>query len=102
MADPINLASIYDSETPSSDEYLRRMRIQRDAILANCDWTHLTDAVVPDQAAWATYRQALRDAGFSDRDIWDIAATASFFNMSNRMAAATDMQPNDEYHAMAR
>lgn len=62
MADPINLASIYDSETPSSDEYLRRMRIQRDAILANCDWTHLTDAVVPDQAAWATYRQALRDA----------------------------------------
>jgi hypothetical protein len=62
MADPINLASIYDSETPSSDEYLRRMRIQRDAILADCDWTHLTDAVVPDQAAWATYRQALRDA----------------------------------------
>ena len=62
MAAPINLASIYDSETPSSDEYLRRMRIQRDAILADCDWTHLTDAVVPDQAAWATYRQALRDA----------------------------------------
>ena len=47
-------------------------------------------------------RQALREAGFSDRDIWDIAATASFFNMSNRMAAATDMRPNDEYHAMAR
>ncbi|MCR9136901.1 MAG: peroxidase-related enzyme [Alphaproteobacteria bacterium] len=47
-------------------------------------------------------REALRQAGFSDRDIWDIAATASFFNMSNRMAAATDMQPNDDYHAMAR
>ena len=47
-------------------------------------------------------RQALRDAGFSDRDIWDIAATASFFNMSNRMASATDMRPNDEYHAMHR
>lgn len=47
-------------------------------------------------------RQALRDAGFSDRDIWDISATASFFNMSNRMAAATDMRPNDEYHAMHR
>lgn len=47
-------------------------------------------------------REALRRAGFSDRDIWDIAATASFFNMSNRMAAATDMQPNDDYHAMAR
>ena len=62
MANPINLASIYDTETPTSDEYLRRMRIQRDAILADCDWTHLTDAVVPDQVAWATYRQALRDA----------------------------------------
>ena len=47
-------------------------------------------------------RQALRDAGFSDRDIWDIAATASFFNMSNRMASAVDMRPNDEYHAQAR
>ena len=47
-------------------------------------------------------REALRKAGFGDRDIWDIAATASFFNMSNRMAAATEMQPNDEYHGMAR
>ena len=47
-------------------------------------------------------RQALRDAGFRDRDIWDIAATAAFFNMSNRLAAAIDMRPNDEYHAMAR
>jgi uncharacterized peroxidase-related enzyme len=47
-------------------------------------------------------RQALRHAGFSDRDIWDIAATAAFFNMSNRVAAAVDMRPNDEYHAMAR
>lgn len=47
-------------------------------------------------------RQALRDAGFSERDIWDIAAVASFFNMSNRMASATDMQPNPEYHNQAR
>ncbi|SET61815.1 peroxidase-related enzyme [Oceanicella actignis] len=47
-------------------------------------------------------RQALREAGFGDRDIWDIAAVASFFNMTNRMASAVDMRPNDEYHAMAR
>lgn len=47
-------------------------------------------------------RDTLRRAGFSDRDIWDIAATTAFFNMSNRMAAATDMRPNDDYHAMAR
>jgi uncharacterized peroxidase-related enzyme len=47
-------------------------------------------------------RQALRDAGFSDRDIWDIASVAAFFNMSNRVAAASDMRPNDEYHSRAR
>lgn len=47
-------------------------------------------------------RQALRDAGYTDRDIWDIAALAAFYNMSNRMAAATEMRPNDEYHSMAR
>ena len=49
-----------------------------------------------------TDRQALRDAGFSDRDIWDVAAVASFYNMSNRMASAVDMRPNPEYHGMAR
>jgi uncharacterized peroxidase-related enzyme len=48
------------------------------------------------------HRQELRDAGFSERDIWDIAAVASFYNMSNRMASATDMRPNAEYHAQAR
>ena len=47
-------------------------------------------------------REALRNAGFSDRDIWDIANVAGFFNMTNRVAAATDMQPNDAYHAQAR
>lgn len=47
-------------------------------------------------------REALRDVGFSDQDIWDIAAVAGFFNMSNRMASALDMRPNEEYHAQAR
>lgn len=47
-------------------------------------------------------RQALRDLGFTDRDIWDIAAVAGFFNMTNRMASATDMRPNDDYHALNR
>lgn len=47
-------------------------------------------------------RQALRDVGFTDRDIWDIAAVAGFYNMSNRIASATDMRPNDGYHAQAR
>ena len=47
-------------------------------------------------------RQALRDHGFSDRDIWDIANVAGFFNMSNRVASATGMEPNPEYHSQAR
>ena len=47
-------------------------------------------------------RQALRDAGFSDADIWDIAAVASLFNMTNRMASAVDMMPNPAYHSAAR
>lgn len=49
-----------------------------------------------------TDRQALRDQGFSDRDIWDIANVAGFFNMTNRIASALDMRPNDEYHAQFR
>jgi len=47
-------------------------------------------------------RDALRSVGFSDRDIWDIANTAGFYNMTNRVASATDMRPNDEYHAQTR
>ena len=47
-------------------------------------------------------RERLRRAGFSDRDIWDISAVASFFNMSNRVASATDMRPNTNYHKQAR
>ena len=47
-------------------------------------------------------REALRHAGFSNRDIWDIAAVAGFYNMSNRVASATDMRPNSAYHAQAR
>jgi uncharacterized peroxidase-related enzyme len=47
-------------------------------------------------------RQALRDQGFSDRDIFDIASVTGFYNMSNRVASATGMEPNPEYHAQAR
>ena len=47
-------------------------------------------------------RERLRRAGFTDRDIWDISAVAGFFNMSNRLASATDMRPNTLYHKQAR
>jgi uncharacterized peroxidase-related enzyme len=47
-------------------------------------------------------REALRATGFNDEDMWDIAAVASFYNMSNRMASAVDMRPNPEYAGQAR
>lgn len=47
-------------------------------------------------------RKGLRQAGFSNADIFDIADTVAFFNMSNRMAHALDMMPNPEYHAKNR
>lgn len=47
-------------------------------------------------------RQALRDSGFSERDIWDIASVTGFFNMTNRIASATAMVPNPEYHGAHR
>jgi uncharacterized peroxidase-related enzyme len=47
-------------------------------------------------------RDALRRVGFSERDIFDISAVAGFFNMSNRVASATDMRPNTVYHGQGR
>jgi uncharacterized peroxidase-related enzyme len=47
-------------------------------------------------------RERLRRAGFTDRDIWDIASVAAFYNMTNRLASATDMRPNTIYHGQAR
>jgi uncharacterized peroxidase-related enzyme len=47
-------------------------------------------------------RERLRRAAFTDRDIWDISAIVGFFNMSNRVASATDMRPNAVYHKQAR
>lgn len=47
-------------------------------------------------------RRVLRRAGFKDREIWDIVAITGFFNMTNRVAAATDMMPNEEYLARSR
>src|SRR5690606_10626316 len=44
----------------------------------------------------------LREHGFSDEDIWDIAAIAAFFALSNRLANFTSMPPNDEFYLMGR
>jgi len=47
-------------------------------------------------------RKKLRDVGYTDRDIWDISAIVGFFNMTNRLASATEMEPNENYHSIAR
>ena len=47
-------------------------------------------------------RAALHEAGLSDEDIFDLADTTGFFNMSNRMASGLDIIPNREYHRWDR
>ena len=47
-------------------------------------------------------RGKLFEYGFTDEDVWDIAAISAFFALSNRMAHLTDMQPNDEFYSMGR
>lgn len=47
-------------------------------------------------------RNTLRDNGFSDRGILEIIEVASFFNMTNRIASGTNMNPNNEYHNIGR
>ena len=47
-------------------------------------------------------RAALREAGFGNEDVFDLSETVAFFNLSNRMASATDMMPNAEYHRQTR
>jgi uncharacterized peroxidase-related enzyme len=47
-------------------------------------------------------REMLRKHGFSDLAIWDICAVTGLFSMTNRMASALDMIPNEEYHYLAR
>lgn len=71
----------------------KRQRAMLD--FAHCLTT--TPADVGDEA-----RRQLRQAGWSDRAIWDIAAITGFFNMTNRLATATDMAPNEQYHARSR
>jgi uncharacterized peroxidase-related enzyme len=67
---------------------------------AMLDFAHRL-TVAPD-ATGEPERAALRRAGFDDRAIWDIAAVAAFFNMTNRLATAVEMMPNEEYHALSR
>ena len=57
----------------ANDRAAAKIRTERDAKLTESDWTQVADAPV-DKAAWATYRQALRDipsqAGFPNEVNW--------------------------------
>ena len=91
----------------SGDPVLAEMLVQnyRAAELEPRHRAMLDFAVKLTDAPWRVEepdRARLREAGFSDRDVWDVAAVASFFSMSNRMASAVDMRPNREYHGQAR
>ncbi|WP_440763654.1 peroxidase-related enzyme [Natronorubrum sp. DTA7] len=46
--------------------------------------------------------EALREAGFSEEALWDIASVTAFYNLSNRLAMFAAMRPNDEFHTLGR
>ena len=47
-------------------------------------------------------RDALKEHGFSDEDMWDIGAITAFFALSNRMAHLIEMRANDEFYLLGR
>ena len=69
----INLTTPLDNDTIPDDYLLERMRLHRDRLLKESDWTQVADAPV-DRQAWATYRQALRDFPAT----WTAGPTADF------------------------
>jgi uncharacterized peroxidase-related enzyme len=46
--------------------------------------------------------ERLREVGFSEKAIWDIASVTAFFNLSNRMSNFADIRPNEEFHTLGR
>lgn len=70
-----------------------RQRAMLDFALKVCQASHEVE-----EADFA----ALRGHGFSDDDIWDIAAITAFFGLSNRLANVAAMRPNDEFYLMGR
>ena len=70
-----------------------RQRAMLDFAMQVCEASHTVDEADV---------QSLRDHGFSDDDIWDIAAITAFFGLSNRMANVSGMRPNDEFYLMGR
>ena len=77
----------------------------RAAELSDCQRTMLDFVLkATNLPAWLekSDRQSLRDVGFGEHGIMDIACISGFFNMTNRVSTALDRMPNPEYHAKAR
>jgi len=70
-----------------------RQRAMLDFAMKVCERSHEVD-----EADFAP----LHAHGFSDEDIWDIAAITAFFGMSNRIASFSGMLPNPEFYLMGR
>ncbi len=75
-----------------ADISAREMAILEYAVKVATDSAGLTDAD----------KLAVKQHGLDDEDIWDIASITAFFGMSNRLANALEMRPNDEFYTMAR
>jgi len=71
---------------------------QRQRALLDYAWKLTTTPYLVDD----TDRAELRKVGLTEQDIFDLSETVAFFNLSNRMASATDMMPNREYHRAVR
>ena len=75
---------------------------KRTAVQPNLQWSESPKDLKACAGIKWRDRAALKRAGFSDEDIFDIAEVAGFYNMTNRLAAAIDMRPNREYYGMGR
>ncbi len=71
---------------------------QRQRAMLDFAWKLTTTPNLVDDAD----RDGLRAVGLTAEDIFDLSETVGFFNLSNRMASATDMMPNKEYHRQTR
>ena len=63
-----------DDYTVAAEDQIARMKLYRDGLLAESDWTQTADNPISNKAAWATYRQTLRDFPAS----WTPANTVTF------------------------
>jgi len=96
------LVRIYDDDPLLADQLVANYRT---ADVSDERLLMLDVAVTLTERPWEvteTDLDRLAEAGFSEREIWDIGAVTAFFNLSNRLASFADMRPNEEFHTLGR